>query len=263
MLGVAHAAERNPLESKLIVDAGWFFMSTDTRVRVDGQTSDEIGTDVDYDDTFGLGDFDRFRGEVSWRIAPRHLIRGMYFQNNRTGTRVLNQDVEFSGETYPVGATVDARSDLKIAQLSYEYAFLRRESYEIAGGIGIHYMDMGLQLDATVISQGTTVSRSLAEEATTKAPLPVLGLRGLWVLPNNFYVSAQAQYFHLNFDPYTGSLLDLKASIVWQASDHVGFGIAYNDFGFKFDIDEQGANDFNGHLRWDYSGAVAFATFMF
>jgi hypothetical protein len=260
-LGQAHAQERNPLESKFIVDAGWFFMSTDMRVRVDGETAEEVGSDVDYDDTFGIGDFDRFRVEGSWRIAPRHLVRAMYFENNRSASRSLDRDVVFQGETFPIGVTVDASSDLTIAQLSYEYAFLRRDNYELAGSAGVHYVDMGLGLDATVTAQGGTASRSLNAEASTAAPMPVLGVRGLWRLPHNFYISAQVQYFYLEFDPYSGSLIDLKASLVWQLSDHVGLGVGYNDFGFRFDIDDRG--DFDGRLRWDYGGAIAFATFMF
>jgi hypothetical protein len=262
-LGSAQADERNPLEAKFIVDAGWFLMSTDMRVRVDGETSDELGSDVDFDDTFGIGDFDRFRAEGSWRIAPRHIVRAMYFQNNRSGTRTIEQDIDFQGATYPVGATVNAGSELTVAQLSYEYAFLRRENYELAGGIGVHYVDLGLTLDATVTSQGGTASRSIDGDASTQAPLPVLGLRWTWRLPYNFYVSAQAQYFYLEFDPYSGSLIDLKANVVWQMTDHVGIGVGYNDFGFRFDIEDEGERDFNGRLRWDYGGAMAFATFMF
>jgi len=260
-LGTASADERNPLESKFIVDAGYFFMSTDMRVRVDGETTNVTGSDVNYDDTFGIGDFDRFRAEASWRIAPRHLVRAMYFQNNRQATRSLDRDVTFRDETFPIGVTVNARSELTVAQLSYEYAFLRRENYELAGGIGVHYVDMGLGLDATVSSQGGSASRSLDEEAATQAPLPVLGLRGLWRLPHDFYISAQVQYFYLQLDPYSGSLIDLKASLVWQFADHVGVGIGYNDFGFRFDIAD--AHDFDGRLRWDYGGAIAFATVMF
>src|SRR5678815_1537442 len=99
MLGVAHAAEesaasdRNPLESRFIVDVGYFFLSTDMRVRVDGETADDVGSDIDYDDTFGIGDFDRFRADGLWRIAPRHLIRAMYFQNNRHAERAISREV--------------------------------------------------------------------------------------------------------------------------------------------------------------------------
>jgi hypothetical protein len=260
-LGTASADERNPLAAKFIVDAGYFFVSTDMRVRVDGETTASVGSDVDYDDTFGIGDFDRFRAEASWRIAPRHLLRAMYFQNNRSASRSLERDVSFGDETFPLGVTVNARSELTVAQLSYEYAFLRRDNYELAGGIGVHYLDMGLGLDATLAAQGGTASRSLDENATTQAPLPVLGLRGLWRLPYDFYITAQVQYFYVQFDPYSGSLIDLKASLVWQFADHVGIGIGYNDFGFRFDIDD--AHDFDGRLRWDYGGAIAFATFMF
>jgi hypothetical protein len=266
LIGVAHAAEetgeeRNPLESRFIVDVGYFFMSTDMRVRVDGDATDQVGSDVDYDDTFGIGDFDRFRVDGLWRIAPRHLIRAMYFQNNRRATRSIEREVNFGDETFPVGATVDAHSDLTVAQLSYEYAFLRRENYELAAGIGIHYVDMNLTLDATIAAAGNQVSRRADAGASTAAPLPVLGLRWMWRLPHDFYVAAQAQYFYLEFDPYKGSLTDLKASVVWQATDHVGIGLGYNDFGFRFDINARG--DFDGRLRWNYGGAMAFATVMF
>jgi hypothetical protein len=230
-------------------------------VRVDGENTQTSGSNVNFDDTFGIGNFDRFRAEASWRMAPRHVLRAMYFQNKRQATRSIDREVEFNDQTFPVGATVNAHSNITVAQLSYDYAFLRRENYEIAGGIGIHYVDMGLSLDASVAAQGSQVSRSVDAKATTKAPLPVLGLRWLWRLPHNFYISAQAQYFYLELDPYSGSLIDLKASAVWQATDHVGVGVGYNDFGFRFVIKDRG--DFDGRLRWDYGGALVFATVMF
>jgi hypothetical protein len=268
LLGVAHAAEesqaaahRNPLESRFIVDVGYFFMSTDMRVRVDGETTDQVGSDVNYDDTFGIGDFDRFRVDGLWRIAPRHLLRAMYFQNNRHATRSIDREVNFGDETFPVGATVDASSDLTVAELSYEYAFLQHENYELAGGIGVHYVDVGLGLGATISAQGNQVSRRADANASTAAPLPVLGARWMWRLPHNFYVNAQMQYFYIELDPYKGSLTDLKATVVWQATDHVGVGLGYNDFGFRFDISSK--RDFDGRLRWNYGGAMAFATFKF
>jgi hypothetical protein len=262
-LGVANAEERNPLEAKFIVDTGWFFVSSDTTVRVDGETTGETGTDIDYDEEFGLGDFDRFRGEVLWRFTDsgRHAIRGMYFENNRSSTRNIDRDITFGDETYPVGASVTAGSDLAVFQVSYDYAFLRRENYELAGGIGLHMLDVGLSLAATLTTQGGSVTRSAAEEASTGVPLPVLGLRGVWRPSHSFYLTGQVQYFYIEFDPYKGSLTDLKFTAVWQATDHFGVGVGYNDFGFRFDIDDE--RDFEGRLRWSYGGAFAFATFMF
>lgn len=261
MADVAGAAERDPLETKVIIDIGWFFLSSDTRVRVDGETSDAIGTDIDFDDTFGLGDFDRFRAEAYWRIADRHAIRGMYFENNRSNTRESDREIDFGDETFPVDASVTARSELTVLQLSYDYAFVRRDNFELAGSIGVHMLDMGLSLAATATTSGGSATRSVGENATTEAPLPVLGLRGVWRLPHNFYLTAQVQYFQVEFDPYSGSITDLKATAVWQATDHLGVGVGYNDFGVRFDIEDE--RDFNGRLRWNYGGVVAFATVMF
>lgn len=261
MLGVAHAEERNPLDARFIVDAGWFLMSTDMRVRVDGETADVVGSDVDFDDTFGIGDLDRFRGEAAWRMADRHVLRAMYFQNNRSATRTLDRDVSFDGETFPLNASVAAASELAIAQLSYDYAFLHTPTYEVAAGIGVHYVDMALRLDGEITAPGGTITGTRGADATTSAPLPVVGLRGLWRFASSWYLTGQIQYFYVEIDPYEGSLIDLKASLVWQFADHVGAGIAYNDFGFRFDVEDEGS--FNGRVRWDYGGAIAFVSVMF
>jgi len=257
----ATADDRNPLDTQLIVDLGWFFMSTDTRVRLDGESSNRTGTDINFDDTFGLGKFDRFRGEVLWRFADRHVVRAMYFRNNRSATRENSRTVDFGDQTYPVGITVTATSKLTIGQLSYDYAFLRREDYELAAGIGVHVLDMQLGLSAALARPGQTTATEFGTDASTTAPLPVVGLRGVWRLSNSCYLTAQAQYFDLSFDRYSGSIIDLKTTAVWQASDHLGIGVGYNDFGFKFDIDDPG--EFKGRLRWDYGGALAFVSFMF
>ncbi len=89
------------------MDAGTFFMSQDTEVRVDGELTGEVGTEINFDETFGIGDFDRFRVDGLWRINDRHLIRGMYFENNRSGTRTIDRDINFGDETYPVGRLGD------------------------------------------------------------------------------------------------------------------------------------------------------------
>lgn len=122
-------------------------------------------------------------------------------------------------------------------------------------------LDLDLGLNATLTGPSGSVTGNLSEAATTTAPLPVVGLRALWQLPHDLYVTAQAQYFRVEIDPYSGSLTDLKATFAWQATDHLGIGIGYNDFGFRFDLDDEGK--FNGRLRWDYAGALAFVTIVF
>jgi hypothetical protein len=256
MAGSAAAAERDPLEARFILDAGAFLVSTDTRVRLDGTLAvGRRGTDINFERTFGIGDADRFRLDAFWRIRSRHALRGAFFQNNRTGSRTLERDISFGDQTFPLSAQVSARSDTTIAQLTYEYAFLRRKRFEVAGSLGVYYAD--LEFDLT----GSAWQELRRQNASTHAPLPLFGVRGLWRLTDALYVSGQAQYFDVNVDPYSGSLIDLKAALVWQVTDHLGLGVAYDDFDFRFDIDDEG--DFNGRLRWEYGGLMAFASLMF
>ena len=256
--GLAQADENNnPLDSTLVLDVGGFFLSTDINVRLDGETTNQVGDEIDFDDTFGIADFERFRMDALWRIKGKHSLRGTYFTNNRASSNELSRDIDFGDETYPVGATVSARSELEVLQLSYDYVFKRRENYELAGGIGVHMLNVSLGLNATVTSGGGSAQRELSERGTTAAPLPTLGFRGVWRLPNNFYVTALAQYFYIDFDNYVGSLSDVKATLVWQASEHVGVGLGYNDFRFRLKLDK---DRFDGRLGWDYGGAMAFVS---
>ncbi len=256
----AEEATDNPLDSKVTVALGGFFLSTDINVRLNGEETGQPGDDIDFDDTFGIGDFERFRLDAMWRIKGKHSVRGTYFSNTRSATSELSRDVHFGDETYPLAAVTTARSKLEVLQISYDYVFRRRDTYELAAGIGVHMLDANLGLDATVTSGGGTATRELNESGSTHAPLPVLGLRGTWLLPHDFYATALAQYFYIDYDDYVGSLSDLKATLVWQATPHVGIGLGYNDFRFKFRLDK---DRFDGKLKWNYGGAMAFVTVMY
>jgi len=264
VVGIAGAqadeARQNPLDSKVNVAVGGFFLSTDINVRLDGDETGQVGDDIDFDDTFGIGDFERFRLDAMWRIKGKHSVRAMYFTNTRSATNELTRDVNFGDETYPIGAVTTARSELEVLQVSYDYVFRRRDNYELGAGIGVHMLDASLGLDATVTGGGGSASTELKESGSTAAPLPVLALRGTWVLPHDFYATALAQYFYVDYGDYTGSLSDLKATIVWQATPHLGIGLGYNDFRFKFRLDK---DRFDGKLKWNYGGAMAFVSVMY
>ncbi|HET9475572.1 MAG TPA: hypothetical protein VFO82_16855, partial [Steroidobacteraceae bacterium] len=72
---------------------------------------------------------------------------------------------------------------------------------------------------------------------------------------------AHAQYFKLAFDAYDGDIQDYEASLIWQVTRHVGVGAAYNMFVTQIDSDDR--DHFEGHLRWQYSGAQLFMRMSF
>ena len=77
-----------------------------------------------------------------------------------------------------------------VYELAYEYAFLRRDNYEVSGTFGLHYTELELDLSAKAESSGGTLDRDISESGSVGAPLPAFGLRGQWALPYNFWIDA-------------------------------------------------------------------------
>lgn len=246
------------LTDPFFVSLGSFILSTDTKVRLDGKIDD--GSLVDWEQKFGKGDVTRFRIDGFWRFADRHKVRFLWFNNRRTNSTTLDEEIEWGDETFPVNAKVKGEFDFDVYELAYEYAFLRRPSYELTGTIGLHYTDLSLALSARGSVNDGQISGDIRKEASVGAPLPAFGLRALWTLPYNLSLDASAQYFALSIDEYDGSLADYKVVLTWQPKKWLGLGIGYNQFGVDVNI---GKDKFNGSLDWSYRGPMIFYSAVF
>jgi hypothetical protein len=245
------AAAGAPLEvDRFSVELGTFLVSTDTKVRVDG-TGGQQGTEFDAETTLGYSDSTRFRVDAAWRFADRHSVKAMWFDNTRSNTNVIDRTITVGDNTYPVNATINSEFNTRIFDVAYEYVFMQRESWELAGSFGLHAIKFGIKLD----SQGTGGQASLSNSVSTGAPLPLFGLRGTWQLTENLRFNAAAQYFTLKIDEYSGEVLDLRADVTWMFNKHFGAGVGYNHFDFDVNIDRP---NFNGSLDWKYGGGLLF-----
>jgi hypothetical protein len=242
------------LNDRFNVSLGTFAVRTDTTVRVDGSVTD-LGTPIDWEETFGKGDANRFRVDAYWRFADRHKLRALVFDSRANRTVTLDKEIEFDGEFFPVNARVDSEFGFSIYELAYEYAFMRRDRYELAASIGVHYTDLEASISGTVRTPAGAASRSANREASVGAPLPVVGLRGTWALPGNLWLGASAQVFKLSVGDYGGSLQDLRVALHWQPKRWLGIGVGYNRF--ALDVDAT-AKDFTGTLDWVYEGPIVF-----
>src|SRR5687767_8579060 len=155
---VCAAEAGDPLTDRFSVSLGTFFLDTSTTVRVDGEGV--RGTEVNLERDLGLGHVTRFRADAYWRFKERHKLRVMYFDTSQSDSRTINREIEFRGTTYPVNAQVDVDFDTTVVELAYEYAFVRRETWELAGSAGIHNLKFDLGMSASGASQSISLSQS-------------------------------------------------------------------------------------------------------
>lgn len=250
-VGASGAAAGAPLEvDRFSLELGTFFVSTDTKVRVDG-SGGQAGTEFDAERTLGYSDSTRFRLDGAWRFAERHSITAMWFDNTRSSNRVIDEEITVGDTTYPINAEIRSEWSTQIIDVAYEYVFMKRESWELAGSFGLHTIKFGLDLEAET-SGGQA---NLSNDVSTGAPLPLFGLRGTWQLTKELQLNAHAQYFTLSIDEYSGEVVDLRADLTWMFTKNFGMGVGYNHFDFDVDIERP---KFTGSLGWKYGGALVF-----
>src|SRR5262249_55146695 len=134
------AVRADALDDTFSLSLGAFILNTKTTVRADGSAGAglpfEVGTPIDVERELGIGNTGSFRVDGYWRFSERHKIRVMYFDENRSVQKSLTDEIVFRGETYPINTQVSTRFDTVVAELAYEYAFLRGEHHELAGSVG-------------------------------------------------------------------------------------------------------------------------------
>jgi hypothetical protein len=249
------------LDNKFSLSLGSFIVGTDLKAELRGRA---VGAnqEVDFGKDFGLGnDATRVRLDGLWRINPKHHLRFMYFDTQNDGTRTLDRTINWGDYSFNVGASVTAEARLRIFELAYEYAFARQPTYEVAGTIGVHYIDTQLRLSgsATLTDANGNVSAagSVTRENSVPAPLPVIGLRGGWVVAPQWYLEAHAQFFKAQLQGIDGTITDARVAGTWMFHRNFGVGLGYNYFGADMDLDK---SSFNGDLKLGYSGLQLFVT---
>lgn len=237
------------------VAIGTFAISSEPEVQLNGEVSS--GDKVDFDEKLGGGDEQRVRLDSHWRFGDtgRHKIKLIGFSMSRDRTSTIDEEFEWGGDVYPVDARVKAEFKFTVIEAAYEYAFLQRDNYEINASIGLHYTSMDASLKAEATSSGGTLTADIDNSASVDAPLPVIGLRGMWNLSHNFWLDATAQFFALSIDDYDGNLQDYRLLLTWQPKKWAGVGVGYSRFSVDVDVDK---TDFDGSLDWTYSGPIIY-----
>jgi len=262
--GGAGAQELTPaqglLNDRFVFNAGLFVVGTDLSARLDGQSGRNPA--VDFDETLGrASDASRGRIDAQWRFAPKHILRFEYFNYDASQSRVIDRDVTLGDTTFNAGASLSSKTEYSVYQLGYEYAFLKRPSYEIAGTLGVHFTDLNFRLAGSGTVTGpdgtTTASGSVSKESDLPMPLPVIGIRGGWAVSPQIYLDARLQFLRLSVDGYDGHWSNAHLGATWMFARHWGVGLGYHRFTTRVDV---ARTNFNGELKLGYSGLLAYVT---
>ena len=165
-VGVTFAQE--PPRFQLELEAGPVWQSRN-EVQI---PNDETGTRFSLEELAGNGPWATGRLYFTWNLAPRHGLRLLLAPLSITETGVLDEPVDFAGETYEPGLPTEATYQFNSWRLSYRYMVRNGERWRWWVGFTAKARDARVEL-----RQGDTTSKD-----TDVGFVPLLHLAADWRL---------------------------------------------------------------------------------
>ena len=185
----------------------------------------------------------RSRGAIGFRISDRQALIGNFYDYRRDETWEYGGNVLDTGTIIPggdaieiPGARIDGRLSFRLANLNYEYAVVKNDSFEWGLGLGVTYAK--LEATANGSSTGTDLVDPQFETVGWERDgvSPGLHTRLTWTPAERWTVGLEAQYL----DTTWGNILDEEGHferggllVEYMVSERVGIHVGYDWFRLK------------------------------
>jgi hypothetical protein len=235
----------------IVFRVGWYSISSNTVVRLDGNNGN-LGTTLSLENDLNLDDEkSTFYGAIGWRLSGRHYMEVEHFRLARSGLQTLTAEIKFGDDVFEIGAKVDSYFDTRVTRVSYAYLVHDSRKYAVALSAGLHLTDLSMGI--TELSTQFAVEN--VEIAEVTVPLPVIGVTGAWRINDKWFLFGRAQVFRLEIADYKGHLDHFSAKLEYSAFKHFGIGVGFDVFDLKLDVNKR---LWNGTVDFEFRGPIVY-----
>ena len=233
---LAAPASAQAIDDDFWISASGFLANVDTDVRSTLASNPSGGTELDLEDDLGLDDSSLLPAIYAGaKLGGGFVVTGEYYSLGRDSTGTIARNITVDNVTYPVNASITAGFDTDIYRFTIGYSFIRNETLEVGGAIGLHATELEFSISGQGSAGGAPVS-SQVRRKDVLAPMPTLGLYTTFEVMPRVTINARADYLSLGIDDYDGSLLNAQASISYRVMDNVGIGVGYRYVDYDLDV---------------------------
>lgn len=230
--------DRHPaMEKTWSVNFGYFFVERDLKASANA-TVGGINKEFDFEKALGLDDSGNlFMAELGWQYTENWGVALQYFRTERDASRTLDESFEWQGDTYDIGARIDAGTKLEITRVFFARRFRDNGPHSLRVGAGIHWLDISAEVSglATLNDETSEFRRNAAA-----ASLPVPNIGGWYrYSPNDrWMLNARVDWLSASIDNYSGDIWNVSAGINYRLWNNIGVGASYQYFELGGDVTE-------------------------
>lgn len=249
--------------TRVWIDLGGSTNDVSTTAALSGSAG--VGATIDFEDVFNLpGNKDTFRLFGTARISEARRYIDFGFVNiDRSGSRVIQQDIVWGDYTYAAGGLVTAEFKTQFIYAAFRYDFLHDEKVHIAGSAGLSVTSLGASLsgDGTFTGPSGDVAGSFENASSITAPVPMIGFNLDWAITKRLIFRSYTRFFVLNIDAVDGSMTETGVHLNWLFVRHFGLGLGWDRNHIKID-DVEIDND-TARFNYQVAGFALYLNFAF
>ena len=229
-------------------------------------TQGGIGATVNFEDIFDLP-VSKKVGRLSgfWHYMDRQFLDFGYVNIDRSGERVIQQDVEWGDFIFKTGADMTAGFKTQFPYLAWRYSFLNLPQVRISGSAGLVYLGLSASLEGTgnvTDASGQNPQTGTFEQQVSVAyPVPLLGLQIDWALNKRLMLEMYKRLIAVDFAGIRGGIDESAIRLHWFMTKN--FGIAGGLDKESIDLKEYDSGDAKARFRYEVSGFSFYLDFAF
>ncbi len=244
-VAVADDAVHPFITDKFSLQVGLFLPSKDLKLSVDGSIAG-INQEFDWEAATGFSEDDEiFMAEAKWRFGKKWSLRAQYYEADKTGRAVLEEDVYWRNGIIAAGSSVTAGTEFSLYRAFFGRSFDNRANVDTGIGLGLHWLEIGAFIRPDVNTIGDLSA------AKVSGPLPNIGGWYYYSPSPKWFVGGRVDWLEASIDKYDGGIVNFSAGVNYQLFEYVGIGLKYQRFRLNVDIDEK---RWNGSVTLDYDG---------
>ena len=251
----------NGLPRTLQIDTGYFHLSADTVLRLNGPNGG--GGDVNFENDLGINPkVSTFWVDGTWHLGRRHQLKLSYTRVHRDrADYTLQRGFSWGGDDYSVGLSASTSTGADLLGGYYRFAIVKNDRFEIGPAVGFGYLwlNAGVSATGTVSGPGGGQSQTLDRSASIGSVTGAVGGYAQGWLTKR--LTAQADFLYIKVKPENAeaAVTDWRLAADYYFFRNAGLGVQYKYYKYRYDRSAL-SSELGGKLK--FQGVQVYLSFL-